>query len=206
MPKPSHQLTLDRIKRAIDEDNNLFLTDAERKMQEELLACSSMLLNVTKTTGSIVKTLCNEHGMDQRTAYRRIADAKFIFGDVFSADRAMEKMKATLRAEKAWQLANKQKYVDGMVRANDQIVKLRGLEHDELSAIDPTQLEPSTYKLMLSPDGKKLQRHLIAKGTVDLGQMLLESGAVQEAELVNDDDPADDEMELDDDDDDPLKG
>lgn len=201
MSSTDRMTRLDRIKKAIDDETDIALSDEERREKEELLVCCGMLLDVRKVTSSIIKILMNEHGLSHRTAFRRIADAKFVFGVGGTVDRAFEKLKAIQRSELAWEMARKQKYVDGMTRANDQIAKLHELDKDDRSAIDPTMLEPSQYKLVGSGDTKKAIRKMLDEGVVDISQMLIQSGHVVEAKVV---DTTATEVD-DDDDDDPLK-
>lgn len=204
MSKLPHQVTLDRVKHAIDTESDVLLTDEERKLKVELLACCSMLLDPSNTTRAILKVLNREYDLPERTAFKRLADARFVFGDVFGMDRGLAKMQARMRAESAYALAREMAQPGDMVRANEQLIRLDNLDKDETSNIDPTQLEPSQYRLVASPDARKAMKAMLGSGAVDLGKLLMESGMAADAIVV----PAeeeDNENEMDVDDDDPLK-
>ncbi len=197
MSRTGHNIKMDRIKRAIDEETDDWLTDEERSEKLELLTVCSLLLNPNKTISGIVAVMRNEHGLSDRTAFQRIKDAKWIFGDVFSTDRAIEKMKAIQRAEAAYKLAKKGGYVEGMVAANNQLIKLQQLDKDETpGAIDPTLLQPSEYRLMVNPASKGLLKQLQKSGVIDLGAAMEKAGVLTEAVILKDNDPpADDDEE-----------
>lgn len=204
MAHPPHHVRIARIKRAIEEDDDSQLSDEDKKMYAEFLALFSLLMNPRNTTGAIIRVLKSEHGLLERTAYSRIKDAKFIFDDMFAPDKSMEKMRALRRAERAAQLAEKQKYSDGLVSANNQIIKLLALDKEETpGAIDPTQMQPSQYKLVASKDARRVLNGLLDSGTVDIGKMMLEAGSIPEAVVI--DGKGDEEEEELEEDDDPLK-
>lgn len=184
MSKVDRMTRLDRIKRAIDDDNDAWLSDAERTEKVELLTVCSMLLNATKNTGAIINMLRKEHGLSERQAFQRITDAKFVFGNVFSMDRSFERLQAYKRAEHAWKLARRQRNPDAMTRANDQMMKIVGAD-DPNDAIDPTKLEPSVYKAVLPADVNKAVKALLSKGAIDLGSLMMEHGMLSDAEVLS---------------------
>lgn len=183
MSKIDRMQRLDRIKKAIDEETDVFLSEAERKEKVELLTVAGLLLNPWKTTQSIIQILKHEHGLGERQAFQRLTDAKFVFGNIFSPDRAIEKMKAYQRAELAWKMAHEQEYVDGMVKANDQMMKIVGAD-DPNDQFDPTRMEPSIYRAVLPASERKALTALLASGAVDLGQLLSKAGLLTDVEAL----------------------
>jgi hypothetical protein len=180
MSKGDRMARLDRIKWAIDNESDVYLSDAERTEKVELLSVVSLLLNPLKSTQSIVKLLKEEHGLSERAAFQRLTDAKFVFGNVFAHDRALERLKAYQRAEMAWKMARQQKYVDGMVRANEQMLKIVGAD-DPNDSIDPTKMEPSVYKVALPRSEIKAIQQLVGMGAIDLGAMMAKAGLLTDA-------------------------
>lgn len=178
---------LDRIKRAIDEEDDTALTESERNEKVELLATCSLLLNPYNSTQTIVELLENEHNLSNRQAFRRLSDAKFVFGSVFTPDKAMERMKAYQRAELAWEYANARKNVDGMTKANDQMMKIVGTD-DPNDLLDPTKMEQSIYKASLPIDLRRQFEALLSSGALDISALMLKAGLITEAVVVSDDD------------------
>lgn len=176
---------LDRIKRAIDNDDDTALTESERNEKVELLSTCSMLLNPYNSTHSIVATLKHEHGLSERQAFRRLSDAKFVFGNVFNPDKAMERMKAYQRAELAWEIAHEKENVDGMTKANEQMMKIIGTD-DPNDQIDPTMLEPSLYKAVLAIEQRKMLEALAGSGAVDIAALMLKAGLISDAVEADD--------------------
>lgn len=183
MSKVAHMERLDRIKHAIDNEDDTALTDAERTMKVELLTTLSMVLNPNKSTTGILKILKEEHNLSERDAYKRMSDARFMFGNLMTMDRALEKVKAYQRAEKAYMMAKKQKYVDGMVKANEQMMKIVGTD-DPNDMIDPTKLEPSMYVASLPPSDRKIMKALLDKGVLDLGELMSRAGLLTDAVVM----------------------
>lgn len=181
---------LDRIKKAIDDESDVYLSEDERREKSELLSVVSMLLDPDYITADVISTLMQEHGLSQRTAYRRLSDAKFVFGNVFSRDGSMERMKALQRAEEIYMISKDRQNVDGMLRANDQIMKIVGADN-AADAIDPTKLEPSLYKAVLPSEAKKLLSLLAASGSVDIADMMMRAGLVKDALMLEE--PTEDE-------------
>jgi hypothetical protein len=181
--KAQHELRLRRVKEAIDEENLLSLTDPDQRYAARLLTVAGMLLAHDTTTSDVLRTLTKEHGISERAAYMDMADAKIIFGDVFKSDRAVERMQAINRAEHLYRVAMAQKVPDleAALKANKQIIELRGLMQDDAKAIDPTMLEPSIYKLAMPRDVHRTLRALLDGGRVDLADLLRD---VPEAQLL----------------------
>lgn len=177
---------LDRIKRAIEEEDDTGLTESERNEKTELLATCSLLLNPYNSTHSIIGMLENEHGLSERNAFRRLTDAKFVFGNVFNQDKAMERMKAYQRAELAWSMARERHNVDGMTKANEQMMKIIGTD-DPNDLIDPTKMEPSIYKAVVAKDQLKLLEALLAGGSLDIAAMFEKAGLLKDAQVVEED-------------------
>jgi hypothetical protein len=181
--KAIHELRLRRVKEAIDEENLMSLSDVDQRYAARLLTVAGMLLAHDTTTSDVLNALKNEHGITERSAYMDIADAKIIFGDVFKSDRAVERMQAINRAEHLYRVAMNQKVPDleAALKANKQIIELRGLMQDDTKAIDPTMLEPSIYKLAMPRDVHRTLRQLLDGGRVDLADLLRD---VPEAQLL----------------------
>jgi hypothetical protein len=176
---------LDRIKNAIDTDSDELLTDGERQEKLQLMACMTLLLEPQRTLSGIVSVLMGEHGIRERTAYNRIRDAKFVFADMLGGnDRVFAKFKARQRAEQLYKMSTKRGNVVAALAANAQLIKIDGLDKEDASAIDPTKLEPSQYRLQVPKDTIRMVRGLLTSGSVDLAELFKDSPLVQDAEFV----------------------
>lgn len=183
MKRDAREERLMRVKQAIDDEEVAMLSDPDQRYAAALLTVVGMLLSPDATTSDIVNMLKREHGYSQRNAYLCLSDAKLAFGDVFRSDRAVERQLAINRAEKLFRMAMQDGDVENALKANKQIIELRGLDQDDTKTVDPTLLEPSVYKLSMPREVNRTVRALLSTGRVDLADLL---NNVQEAQVVPD--------------------
>jgi hypothetical protein len=170
--KPPREERLAKIKRAIDSGSDLELTDAMVREKLELMATISLLTNPMMTQASVVKRLESEHGLSYSAAMRRVRDAKEMCAGLWSGtDRTYAKFQAKARAEAILEKAMQEDDLENALKANAQLIALDQLDKEDSSLVDPTKLEPHEYRLMLSPQDKRLLRKTLSEGVVDLSEL-----------------------------------
>jgi hypothetical protein len=170
MPKARREDRLEKIKAAIESGDASALSDTERKDMLAIQVVGGMLMG-GRGDESIHRVLKREHDLSWYQAQQRIRDCRYVFDDLFIEDKAFERQRLYLRAEKAYTIAEANEDVEGMVKATKLMAEIKGIDKMDNAAIDPTLLEPSTIQLKLPPDVLKLVRAAQGNGIIDLNKL-----------------------------------
>ena len=170
------------IRNSIVENDDSALTPAELELKEQCLFAFKLMVDGEKTKGEVVKALMEEYGIRNTvTAYGRIRMAGEWFGDSVKANRQVEAHIQYMRAEAIYKKAMDNEDLETALKAVDTMAKIRGLDKEDLSGIDPSKLEPHTYEVQLDPRMAAFVTSLLQMGRVNLTEAL---GDVPEAEVV----------------------
>lgn len=174
---------LDKIRDAVISGDDRDLTEKDKQVKAELEITFRLLVS-GKSRREVVARLVRDHGVrNEVTAYDRIRSAGTVFGDTVQASRAMEAIVAYQRAENVYEKAkllmdtardaSTQMFaMDRMNKANELMIRIRGVDREEVPVIDPAKMEPSEYRLMLSGPVKGWLLHLMKMGRINLSELL----------------------------------
>ena len=153
------------------------------QLRQQLEFAFKLLIDGERTSGEVVQALMEEFGIkNEVTAYARIRDAKALFGDVVKANRQVEAHIQYMRAEAIYKKAMDNEDLETALKAVDTMAKIRGLDKEDLSGIDPSKLEPHTYEVQLDPRMAAFVTSLLQMGRVNLTEAL---GDIPEADVVS---------------------
>jgi hypothetical protein len=158
---------LDRIRASFfsdEEDPDARLSQAELEQKGQLV-CAHANRTEGKSLEKTVKLLCSRYDISRATAYRRCRDASVLFADVTRTHKEGERQVVYEMAQRAYRDAAKLGDAKGMNGAIANMIKLKGLDKEDSSALTPDVLGDKTYYLQVgtgSPRGQKV---------IDLGKL-----------------------------------
>lgn len=174
---PETETALDRIRASFfseqeDPDAGLSLAELEQKGQ---LVCAHANRTQGKSLEKTVKLLCGRYGISRATAYRRCRDSTVLFADVTRTHKEGERQIQYEMAMKAWQTAYKLGDAKGMNGAQANMIKIKGLDKEDTTALTPELLGDKNYYLQVGQGGGKAQK------VIDLGKLeTLDAGTYAE--------------------------
>ncbi len=170
------------IRKAVLEKDNSLLTPELVQLRQQLEFAFKLLIDGSRTSGEVVQALMEEFGLkNEVTAYARIRDAKALYGDVVKANRQVEAHVQYMRAEGIYRRAMDNDNMEVALKAVDTMAKIRGLDKEDLNAIDPSKLEAHQYQLQLDPRMEQFVKLLLGSGRINLTELM---GDVPVAEIV----------------------
>ena len=187
MENPNYTLEtetpLDRIRASFfseEEDPDARLSQAELDHKGQLV-CAHANRTQGKSLEKTVKLLIARYGVSRATAYRRCRDSTVLFADVTRTHKEGERQIQYEMAMKAWQTAYKLGDAKGMNGAQANMIKIKGLDKEDTSALTPELLGDKNYYLQVGQGGGKV---------IDLGKLeTLDAGTYAEVlEAVEDSD------------------
>lgn len=176
----STETALDRIRASFFDESDeadARLSEAELAQKAELV-CAHANRTEGKSLEKTVKLLIARYGMSRATAYRRCRDASVLFADVTRTHKEGERQIVYEMAQRAYRDAAKLGDAKGMNGAIANMIKLKGLDKEDSSALTPEVLGSKNYYLTLNiGEGKGKPKN------IDLGALeKLDAGTY--AELV----------------------
>ena len=180
---PETETPLDRIRASFfseEEDPDARLSQAELDHKGQLV-CAHANRTQGKSLEKTVKLLIARYGVSRATAYRRCRDSTVLFADVTRTHKEGERQIQYEMAMKAWQTAYKLGDAKGMNGAQANMIKIKGLDKEDTSALTPELLGDKNYYLQVGQGGGKV---------IDLGKLeTLDAGTYAEVvEAVEDSD------------------
>lgn len=149
--------SLDKIQATYIYDDEIILTPKEQELKNRWDAAFSLLCNYHSTEQAI-PVLQQRFNISRAAAYRDIANAKQIFGDITRTSKEADRYILYEWAQKTFQIATKNGDVDGMNRAISNMIKIKRIDQDDpMSAVDPELLEKHEYIIVAQVDGKAVQ-------------------------------------------------
>lgn len=164
---PDTETALDRIRASFfseEDDPDARLSEAELEQKGQLV-CAHANRTQGKSLEKTVKLLCARYGIGRTTAYRRCRDASVLFADVTRTHKEGERQIVYEMAQRAYRDAAKLGDAKGMNGAIANMIKLKGLDKEDSSALTPDVLGDKTYYLQLGTGGPRGQK------VIDLGKL-----------------------------------
>jgi len=162
------ETALDRIRASFFDEGDApdaGLSEAELAQKAELV-CAHANRTEGKSLEKTVKLLIARYGMSRATAYRRCRDASVLFADVTRTHKEGERQIVYEMAQRAYRDAAKLGDAKGMNGAIANMIKLKGLDKDDTTALTPEILGSKNYYLTVQVgEGKGAQK------TIDLGKL-----------------------------------
>lgn len=159
---------LDRIRASFFDESDepdARLSDAELDQKGQLV-CAHANRTEGKSLEKTVKLLISRYGVSRATAYRRCRDASVLFADVTRTHKEGERQIVYEMAQRAYRDAAKLGDAKGMNGAIANMIKLKGLDKDDTTALTPEILGSKNYYLTVQVGaGKGSQK------TIDLGKL-----------------------------------
>jgi hypothetical protein len=159
---------LDRIRASFFDESD----EPDSKLSEAELAQKGQLVtaHAYRTSGKSLeqtaKKLMKQYGISKATAYRRCRDAPLVFVDVTRTLKEAERQIVYEMAQRAYRDAAKLGDAKGMNGAIANMIKLKGLDKDDTTALTPEILGSKNYYLTVQVgEGKGKQK------TIDLGKL-----------------------------------
>jgi len=161
---PHTETSLDRIRASFFsdlDDPDALLSQAELEQKGQLV-CAHANRTQGKSLEKTVKLLCGRYDISRATAYRRCREASVLFADVTRTHKEGERQVQYEMAMKAWQTAYKLGDAKGMNGAQANMIKIKGLDKEDSSALTPEVLGDKTYYLQVGTGKQKV---------IDLGKL-----------------------------------
>jgi hypothetical protein len=174
---PDTETPLDRIRASFfseEDDPDARLSQAELDHKGQLV-CAHANRTQGKSLEKTVKLLIARYGVSRATAYRRCRDASTLFADVTRTNKEGERQIVYEMAQKAYHAANKLGDPKGMNGAISNMIKIKGLDKEDTTALTPELLGDKNYYLQVGQGGSKGQK------VIDLGKLeTLDAGTYAE--------------------------
>ncbi len=161
-------------------EGSVKLSPFQEDMKIRIKAAFTLLLN-WKSREQASHFMQQQFGISQATAYRDIANALRIYGDVTKADKEGMCYLIIEYNQKTMQLAMQEKNLEQMGRCMDRMIKLAELDKDE-SLVNLEKLANMDIKITIS---KKAEAAIVAqneRGVVDLNNFEAEDTDFEEIE------------------------
>lgn len=197
-----HSTKLALIHEAVVTGDMTKLTPELVSMHDEMELAYELLLDGS-THKQVVDTITHKYSYKLATANARIRDAKYVFGDTTKGHRAMDATILFMRAEDIYLMAmgKKQQALDPRMleglsddermvmiemsapqcnlelalKAVETMIKIKGVDKEELQLIDPSKLEASDYQLKLNKTSQGYVNKLLEDGRVDLSEFAVDA-------------------------------
>lgn len=185
---PETETSLDRIRASFfseSDEPDAGLSEAELEQKGQLV-CAHANRTEGKSLEKTVKLLIGRYGIARATAYRRCRDASLLFADVTRTNKEGERQIVYEMAQRAYRDAAKLGDAKGMNGAIANMIKLKGLDKEDSSALTPEILGAKTYYLQVGTGGEKGKLKTIDLGNlegIDEGTYAMVVDAVEASDL-----------------------
>lgn len=141
--------TLDRIwAHCVWGEEKMPLTATELNLKERFDTAFSLLANF-HSPEQVIPLLRSKFGISQAQAYRDIANAKRLYGDITESSKEADRYILSEYAMKTLQLAAKEKDVKGMNSAIANLIKLKRLDQTDPSILSEDDMQDHTYTMVM---------------------------------------------------------
>ena len=163
------------------DETSVELSDFQKKMKERIKASFTLMLN-WHSRQQAAQVLMDQFDISQATAYRDIAMALRIYGDVTKASKEGNRYLLFEYNHKLLQLATKEKNLEVMGKCLDRMMKLSELDKDE-SLVNLEKLAAMDIEVKISKSSEKALQEMIAKGVTDLNSFEIEDAEYEDIEV-----------------------
>lgn len=141
--------TLDRIwAYCVWGEDKLALSDTELKIKERFDTAFSLLAKFNSPE-EVIPQLRSKFGISQAQAYRDIANAKRLYGDITESSKEADRYILSEYAMKTLKLAANLKDVKGMNAAIANLIKLKRLDQIDSSVLTEEDMQDHTYTMVM---------------------------------------------------------
>lgn len=179
-----HSERIERIRKAIELDDDTLLDDTSLKLKDQLLQVLAKMLEGTESQASLVRWMRDQFGFSTAVAHSRVRDCKDLFVDLLPTNRSVDVLLLGMRAEKLWDDAERIDDAKDRVTVRTNILRemarLKGLDRGEGAEVDPRHVEPHEYHIKVP---KLLVRQLM--GMLSGGVVDLPTPDIPEAQVIS---------------------
>lgn len=145
----SEGTTLDRIwAHCVWGEDKMPLSEKELEIKDRLDTAFS-LLTTFHSPEQAIPMLRSKYGISVAQAYRDIAAAKRLYGDITESSKEADRYILSEYAMRALQLATKEKDIKGMNMAIGNLIKLKRLDQTDNSVLTEEDMQDHTYTMIL---------------------------------------------------------
>ena len=169
------ETTLDRIIASYDKQAGIILTEKEKEVEQRLRNAFTILAagwSVKETAQKLMKV--NKKEISLQTAYRDIADAKKLFGDIEKSTKEGDRAIISEMAIRVYRLAMKNRNFREMNVAVANLIKLKGLAQEIANLPKWEELAPHKFDIVIPPELLDHFKKMIATGSVNLTDRKIE--------------------------------
>lgn len=146
---PNDLTTFERIYFSYEEKYNIRLTPHEEETKQ-LWSEVWALLTKFKSRKAIIKIL-GERGRSLAQANRDITNAKNLFGDLLKVSKDGERQLLYELGMEILILAKKEKDIDGANKALANLIKIKGIDKEDIDVPDFSMLQQHIYNIVVDP-------------------------------------------------------
>lgn len=154
------------------DERKIKLTPVQVKIKQRCEAAFTMLIGSGGIT-HVVKKLMSLYKIDKVTAYRTIAQAEQIFGNVKKFNKDAWRFIQIERKRRHIEKCELENRMDLVIKLEEQIDKLLGFDKDDL-AFDPEKINAQTYEIVMGKAYEAALMKEISKGVIDLNNLQAE--------------------------------
>lgn len=137
-------------------ESKIQLTEAEVKIKQRLSEMFSLLCNYHSPEQA--KPIIREkYGISESQFYRDIISAKRLFGEVTEASKSADRYILSELAMKTFQLAAKEKDIDGMNKAIANLIKIKALDKEDNTELSEEDLQSHNYYMVIKIGNKPIK-------------------------------------------------
>lgn len=149
MKKLAVESTFEKIRHYyLDED--VLLSDKEEETRKRWSAAFASLLQDHESDKAVVTMLMKQFGICEVQAYRDIAAAKQVFGDVRKSSKEALRYMVTEWSKELFRLSREKKDFKGMEKALERITKANNLDKEDQDLPDPSKIQPPVQLLSIN--------------------------------------------------------
>lgn len=161
--------------------NGRELTEKQEELYIRYRSAFTLLCNY-HSIQQAVPLLVKQFNISETTAYRDISSSIRLFGNILRSDKEGHRYIVYEYAIKTYQLAAKNGDYKAMAQSVNNMIKLLGLDKENLDLPDFTKLKQGVYPVILDdPIRELLMTMLISPGKTDLTDLINQLGT-QDAE------------------------
>jgi hypothetical protein len=139
----------------LSEEAEAALTLHEKNVRERYVAVTAIQdENNIYLDSEIVKLHMERTGVSRATAYRDLAAARELFGNITATTRQARRYAVLQLAKRGLTLAEKEGDAKAFAQQVRNLIMLEGLDKDDTTGLDPEQVQPPTFILNIqTPHG-----------------------------------------------------
>lgn len=163
-------------------DNPVVLTELEEEYRQRMVSCWSLLCNY-HSDEQARRIHAKNYGLKDRTAYRDVQNALYVFGEVSRTDKEGRRQQMYEWCVRALQMAKDQGDVKSMNRALENMMRLTGADQPDGDSPDFERLAPSLVVTALPQGIEDAILSMLKGGSINLNKIPeAETIAYEEAE------------------------